>query len=267
MPPEVPPVSRWPNGAVDRGCACVRNWKNWLPPVLTALTVACLTVLPLRLSGLRDGKLIGTVHAEELGADSNFPARPPELPGRVWLLAERNERPDRLTIVDQQLEGEELDLAFEQVYEELRQLEEAGVLPPVSAWEEFDRVTGNRVYLRDQTDLSSAAFWELNVYWKETGEYMWLYLDKETGRVLALMSWFYGETADPETMGRRFLDRLGLKYEMMEQLDTSALFRLTESSVLYDFVREGFFFQIQPIVDWDRADQEALSDVVYGTWS
>lgn len=246
----------------------MRNWKNWLPPVLTALTVACLTVLPLRLSGLRDGKLIGTVHAEELGADSNFPARPPELPGRVWLLAERDERPDRLTIVDQQLEGEELDLALEQVQEELRQLEEAGVLPPMFAAEGFDRVTGNRVYLRDQTDLSSAAFLELNVFWEGTGEYMWLYLDGETGRMLALMSWFYGETMDPETIGRLFLDRLGLEYEMMEQLDTSALFRLTESSALYDFVQKGSFFRLQPMVDWERVDQEeALYDAAYGLGS
>ena len=46
----------------------MRNWKNWLFPILTALTVTALALLPLRLSTLEDGKLTGTVHAEDLSA-------------------------------------------------------------------------------------------------------------------------------------------------------------------------------------------------------
>ena len=54
----------------------MRNWKNWLFPILTALTVTALALLPLRLSTLEDGKLTGTVHAEDLSEDSNFPFKP-----------------------------------------------------------------------------------------------------------------------------------------------------------------------------------------------
>ena len=51
----------------------MRNWKNWLFPILTALTVAALALLPLRLSVLEDRELTGTVHAEALTAENNFP--------------------------------------------------------------------------------------------------------------------------------------------------------------------------------------------------
>lgn len=55
----------------------MRNWKNWLFPILTALTVTALALLPLRLSTLEDSRLTGTVHAEDLSEDSNFPFKPP----------------------------------------------------------------------------------------------------------------------------------------------------------------------------------------------
>ena len=67
----------------------MRNWKNWLAPILTCLTVAALALVPLRLSILRDGELTGAVHTEMLAEDSNFPAKPPELPRRLQLLPSR----------------------------------------------------------------------------------------------------------------------------------------------------------------------------------
>ena len=82
------------------------NWKNWLFPILTGLTVTALALLPLRLSTLEDGELTGTVHAEPLKADNNFPSKPPELPGRLWLLAQYHSIPDFLTIVGQEPERE-----------------------------------------------------------------------------------------------------------------------------------------------------------------
>ncbi len=245
----------------------MRNWKNWLPPVLTVLMVGCLALLPLRLSVLRDGTLMGTVHAEELGEGSNFPARPPELPGRVWLLAKRDAWPDGLTIVDQRLEEAELDRALEQAQTELEELEAAGILPPAFA-EIIDGVTGNRVYLRDQADLSSAGFLELNAYRKGTGEDVRLYLDGESGRILAISGWFPGEPLDPEAVGRAFLDRLGLAYETerVEPPSASAFFTLTESAAFYQVFRVGSFLQIAPRIDWQRVDKESgmLYEAMYG---
>ena len=78
----------------------MRNWKNWLFPLLTALTVTALALLPLHLSTLEDGRLTGTVHTEPLAADNNFPARPPDLPGRIWLLLQLAEMPENLTVMN-----------------------------------------------------------------------------------------------------------------------------------------------------------------------
>ena len=75
--------------------------------VLTLLTVLALALLPPRLSALGDGALLGGVHSEELGEDSNFPARPPDLPGRIELLATQQTAPERLTIAEQVLESPE----------------------------------------------------------------------------------------------------------------------------------------------------------------
>ena len=82
----------------------MRNWKNWLAPIFTCLTVVALALLPLRLSMLQDKTLTGTVHTEPLAEDSNFPAKPPELLRRLQLLAQQREFAETLTIIGQELE-------------------------------------------------------------------------------------------------------------------------------------------------------------------
>lgn len=243
----------------------LRNWKNWLFPGLTLLIVAGLAVLPLWLSASQDGRLTGVVHAEELGEDSNFPARPPDLPGRIWLLVQRNSMPENLTIVDQELEGTELDRASGQVRTELRRLEETGVLPE-GFTESLESFNGNRVYLRDQSDLSSAAFLEMNAYSQKRSAGLWAYLDGESGQILSLdvysMLLAKGPT-DAETVGWMFLDGLGCGCEFWESYGGEAVFRVPDTSILYMVRHFGENLRIIPYVDlnayYTDADQrEAL---------
>ena len=157
----------------------MRNWKNWLAPILTGLTVVALALLPLRLSALQDERLTGTVHTEPLAEDSNFPAKPPELPRRLQLLAQQRELADTLTIIGQEVEGSALAENIRLARGELANLAEAGVLP-----REIDpdiaELFASKLYLRDQTDLSAAGFVELSGYDKASGEYRSLVLDAET---------------------------------------------------------------------------------------
>ena len=144
----------------------MRNWKNWLFPILTALTVTALALLPMRLSTLEDSKLTGTDHAEDLSEDSNFPFKPPDLPGRIWLLVRLNEMPENLTIMSQELEGEDRDREMRRLREALADL--GSLLPPSTAAllteADGDSWDWSRYYLRDQTDLSSASFITASTY-------------------------------------------------------------------------------------------------------
>lgn len=238
----------------------MRNWRNWLVPVLTCLAVACLTVLPLRLSIWRDRELTGTVHAEELGEDSNFPARPPALPGRIWLLAQLESWPDRLTIVDQVLEGEERERAEACAEAELRRLKEAGILPQTVAVD-LDIFSGSRIYLRNQADLSSAKFLNISSYDKKTGEYFAIYMDGETDQIVALnlvsRHLLWEQPPDLGAVGAAFLDRLGLSYETEPGSWDAALFRLRDSQVLYAAFLAGEELRIVPQVDWASVDGES----------
>ena len=163
----------------------MRNWKNWLFPILTALTVAALSLLPLRLSTLEDGRLAETVHAEPLTADNNFPFKPPELPGRVWLLVQYHSMPEFLTIVQQEPEAEKQKELSAQARTELQKLAELGILPETSGVYNAD-FSASLLYLRDQRDLSSASFAMLDAYDQKAGKILSLYLDQESGHILAL---------------------------------------------------------------------------------
>ena len=127
----------------------MRNWKNWLAPILTGLTVVALALLPLRLSTLQDERLTGTVHTEPLAEDSNFPAKPPELPRRLLLLAQQRELADTLTIIGQELEGAALTESTELGRRELADLVVSGVLPKYLDPDNAELFAG-KVYLRDQ---------------------------------------------------------------------------------------------------------------------
>lgn len=235
----------------------LRNWKNWLFPVLTVLIVAGLALLPLRLSVLEDGRLTGVVHAEELGEDSNFPARTPDLPGRVWLLAQRESLPEALAIMDQELEGAALEKVSARTMEELGRLEEAGVLP-VGFSARLDTFSGNRVCLRDRTDLTSAVFWEVNSYERKTGEFCWLYLDGETGRVLgveAASRLLAKRLPEPEEAGRAFLEGLGLEGSLFGSSSHEAGFRLADGRTMYWAVREEGYLRLAAAVDWEALDR------------
>lgn len=248
----------------------MRDWKNWLLPLLTCLVVVCLAVLPLRLSVLRDQGFTSAVHTENLGEHSNFPAKPPELPGRLWLLAQLNSFPDTLTIVDQAIEDEELEKLRPEILTELEALEAAGILPE-GLRERLGEFAGSRVYLRDQTDLSSAAFWQLYAINAETGEYLSVYLDRETGRTAALDFWSYRLRKEaklsPAEAGMALLDRLEADYEISrEESGEITVLRLTESRVLYDVLDLGTHRRIIPGVDWAALEEGdgTLFDIAHG---
>lgn len=235
------------------------NWKNWLFPILTGLTVTALALLPLRLSTLEDGELTGTVHAEPLKADNNFPSKPPELPGRLWLLAQYHSIPDSLTIVGQEPEREKLTELSAQAQTELQRLAELGILPE-KTWEYSQDFTGGLLYLRDQRDLSSAAFAYLNAYDKQTGDYLSLYLDGESGRILELemnseQLWEFSVSA--EDIGRVFFDGLDLEYELISNVQENvAAFQLADSNTVHWVRRYRDTLHITLEVDWQMVDDE-----------
>ncbi|MDE6456727.1 MAG: hypothetical protein K2L38_12715 [Dysosmobacter sp.] len=239
------------------------NWKNWLFPILTALTVAALALLPLRLSTLEDGRLTGTVHTEPLAADNNFPSKPPELPGRIWLLAQSRSIPENLTIVGQELDREKLEELSAQARAELEDLAELGVLPE-GAEACGAGLDGSLLYLRDQTDLSSAAFAELSAYDKPSSQHLYLCLDGQSGKILSLTLEKVGESllefsSPAEASGKAFFDRLGLKYELLRSFENTlwesyAVFRLTDSETLYHVGQIGTSLRITPEVDWEKVD-------------
>lgn len=236
----------------------MRNWKNWLAPILTGMTVAALALLPLRLSILKDGELTGAVHTEMLAEDSNFPAKPPELGRRLQLLAQQRELADSLTIIDQVLEGRSLTENTELVREELADLIKAGGLPA-----EIDvgsaTLFGSKLYLRDQADLSSAGFVNLGGYDKASGEYRSLVLDAETGLLVDLevdSVWIRKEPLDAAEIGAAFLDRLGVNYQLVREDPASlwACFRLSGTPVLYYATIGRTTLNIGPWLDWEALD-------------
>lgn len=242
----------------------MRNWKNWLFPILTALTVAALALLPLRLSILEDGELTGTVHAEPLTADNNFPSRPPELPGRIRLLAQYCSVPELLTIVAQEPEAKKREELSAQTRRELERLAELGILPEKSNIYETEFYAG-LLYLRDQRDLSSAAFATLDAYDKETGETLSLYLDGESGQILALQ--FYSELlwdfdVSAEDIGEDFLGALGLEYASAGNEDV-AVFRPADSDAVYWVHRYKDYLGMILEVDWETADDDLRAAMGY----
>ncbi|EOS64230.1 hypothetical protein [Oscillibacter sp. 1-3] len=234
----------------------MRNWKNWLAPILTGLTVVALALLPLRLSTLQDERLTGTVHTEPLAEDSNFPAKPPELPRRLLLLAQQRELADTLTIIGQELEGAALTESTELGRGELADLVVSGVLPKYLDPDNAELFAG-KVYLRDQTDLSSAGFIRLDGYDRDSGEYRSLVIDAETGLLVEVeldSIWILKDTPDPAALGAAFLDRLGLEYQTFSHDPLLACFRLQDGPVLYYATISRTTLHIGPWLDWEALE-------------
>lgn len=245
----------------------MRNWKNGLFPILTVLTVMALALLPLRLSTLEDGRLTGTVHAEPLSADNNFPAKPPELPGRVWLLVQWQEMPENLTVMSQELNGADRDREMRNLQEALGDL--GSLLSPEAAallaeadggsWDWF------RYYLRDQTDLSSASFVVASTYDKSRRATLSATMDGESGQILRLA--FHNVVGVPCAasaleLGEAILDRLGLDYVPEQGFDSAAYFRLPDCRSLFGVLREWNELDFHFTLDWSAVDGEIA--VSYG---
>ena len=234
----------------------MRNWKNWLAPIFTCLTVVALALVPLRLSTLRDQQLTGTVHTEALAEDSNFPAKPPELIRRLQLLAQQRELADSLTIIGRELEGRVLAENVGQVRGELAALVEAGALPDALDSSNAE-LFGSKLYLRDQADLSSAGFVNLGGYDKASGEYRSLVLDAETGLLVDLeldCAWILKEPLDAAEAGAAFLDRLGAAYQLVDSNSLCACFRLQGAPVLYYTTIGRTTLHIGPWLDWEAPE-------------
>lgn len=245
----------------------MRNWKNWLFPILTALTVAALALLALRLSILEDGELTGTVHAEPLTADNNFPAKPPDLPGRIRLLVQWQEMPEKITLMSQELEGEDREREMRRLREALTDL--GSLLLPSSA-ARLTEADGNswdwfRYYLRDQTDLSSASFIEASTYDKDRRITLSAVLDGESGQILRLVFRSVDGVscgASAQELGEAILDRLGLAYTLGENFDASSYFRLPDCGSLFWIAKEWNELDFSFTLDWSAVDEETA--VRYG---
>ena len=248
----------------------MRNWKNWLLPILTALTVTALALLPLRLSVMEDGKLTGTVHAEPLAADNNFPAKPPELPGRVWLLVQWQELPENLTVMGQELEGEDRDQEMRNFREALADL--GSFLSPSAeallAEAGGDSWDWSRYYLRDQTDLSSASFVTAQAYDKFPGSFISVTLDGMDGRILSL----YFSSVDamepdssPRELGEALLNHMGLSYELAQDGSEEdgvygfATFRLPECKSWFTLHQLRHELNFSFTLDWSAMDGETAA--------
>lgn len=245
----------------------MRNWKNWLFPILTVLTVAALALLPLRLSTLEDGQLTGTVHAEPLAEDSNFPAKPPELPGRIWLLVQWQETPENITVMSQELEGADRDREMRRLREALADL--GSLLPPASAARlaeaDGDSWDWSRYYLRDQTDLSSASFVMASTYDKSRHAFLSATMDGESGQLVSLaFRCIDGVSCDASALelGEAILDRLGLEYVPEQDFDASAYFRLPDCKSLFWVVKEWNELDFSFTLDWSAVDSETAE--IYG---
>lgn len=245
----------------------MRNWKNWLFPILTALTVTALALLPLHLSTLEDGKLTGMVHAEPLAADNNFPARPPDLPGRVRLLVQWQETPENITIMSQELEGADRTREMLRLREALAELgdllspEAADLLAEAdgSSWGWF------RYFLRDQTNLSSASFIEASTHDKDRRVTLSAVLDGESGQILRLGFRSVDgipSGASPRELGEAILDNLGLDYTPEEDAGSAACFVLPDCKSLFWIVSEWNELNFNFTVDWAAVDGETA--VRYG---
>lgn len=242
----------------------MKNWKHCLPPLFTALAVLVLALLPPRLSSLEDRSLSGAVHTEDLAEDSNFPSKPPDLPGRVRLLVQWQYSPGEVTIVQQELTEPAAQAEAEaQIRAALAELTEAGVLP--SGQPDFpEGFTASRLYLRNQEDLSSASF--LLAESRDQITYsLSIILDLETG--LALSIRLVGpdvmmEDFTPHEQGRQFLDRLGLEYEALGGSDLYGFgFRLPECrSVFLSYVcRYMVKYSLEPGLDTMNGPNTAVS--------
>ena len=251
----------------------MRNWKNWLFPILTGLTVTALALLPLRLSTLEDGKLTGAVHTEALPENSNFPSAPPELPGRLWLLVQCIEKPDTLTIMAQTLEEPELEREIQRLHEALNALNE--ILPPQAAetLEQIDMFSCDRYYLRDQTDLSSASFSFFNGYDRHTNAYLSAQLDGVSGQLVGLhvssLPESFAYRLSARETGEKLLDHLGLSYEPEETVDGEGLegaasFRLPEWNGQFLLSQNALHLDFNFLVDWSAVDQDIAEAYGYG---
>lgn len=239
----------------------MRNWKNGLFPILTALTVAALALLPLRLSTLEDGRLTGAVHAEPLAADNNFPAKPPELPGRIWLLVQWQEMPENLTIMSQELEGADRDREMRNLQKALGDLgsllsPEAAALLAEAGGDSWD---WSRYYLRDQTDLSSASFVMASTYDKSRRASLSATMDGESGQILQLVFRSVDGVpcaASALELGEAVLDRLGLDSVLEQDFDSAAYFRLPDCRSLFWVVKEWDELDFGFTLDWGAVDGE-----------
>lgn len=237
----------------------MRNWKNWLLPLLTALTAAALALLPLRLSTLEDGRLTGTVHAEPLTSDNNFPSKPPELPGRIWLLVQWQEMPENLTIMSQILEGQDRDREMQRLQESLADLGtllSPAALPAETGGDSWD---WSRYYLRDQTDLSSTSFVAASTYDIDRRVSLSATIDGESGQLVSLaLRRIDGVPCDASALelGKAVLDRLELDYVPEQEFDASACFRLPDCKSLFWISKERDELIFNFTLDWSALDSE-----------
>lgn len=229
----------------------MRDWRSWLVPILTLLAVACLTVLPPRLSDWGDRELTGFVHAEALREDNNFPVRPPVLERRLELAAAGDRSDSGLMEVWREPGAREASELTEQVRKELRELGELGLFPPeASELTEFDF---SYLYLRDSRDLASARF--IRAYNRQIP--LFLLLDGETGRALRVRIYDWRCPLDPAEAGAAFLERLGLAGELVSRGGGFADFRVPGSGAEYTVLLYNSQTEILPRLE-QAAGEAAL---------
>lgn len=230
---------------------------------------------------------MGTVHGEDLASDSNFPSKPPDLPGRLLLLVQSWFLPEQIVLTTQILEkgSPELERAVHQTEQELKNLTRDGILPEgleelLSDFQSFD-FSLDKFYVRNPENLFIASFLSLHCWDETTGASLHMTLDGETGYALSIelemldenklnyFVSFFKEHTSVET-GRKFLDRLGLESGKLEQYgDQSVIFFLADYPIHYVSTLDlkSHTLLIRPELDWDAWENSQANASISGSTS
>ena len=128
----------------------MKRLRTWLLPILTALVVLTVTVLPQHLSQRQDQKLMGCAHTEEMSAENNLPIQPPDLVQRMELLSRWMEDPAVMSVEHEPSDNTAYDELYAAVLEELQSFVDVGVLPSELMPLEVPVLSASQMYLQQQ---------------------------------------------------------------------------------------------------------------------
>ena len=127
----------------------------------------------------------------------------------------------------------------------------------------------SKLFLREQSDLSSASFLIMGTYSADDEAAFSLTLDAESGKTLALRLYHHAVRKyanSPEKIGGAFLDRLGLEWELLDSTGATASFRMPGSGVVYLVLLSRNGLEILPQPDWAEEDRQKEPMAIYDAY-